>query len=60
MTIVRKKKKAKVQIGPSQIRILKASIRQLFGSGLLDSARRPSDSTTYFLREALDSKLLNN
>jgi hypothetical protein len=63
MTVVRKKKKSKIQVAPAQMKLLKASLRQLFGNGLLgrtDDKGKQFTGTHYFLRDALDSRLLNS
>lgn len=62
MQIIRKKKKNKSQISYGENRLLRESLKQLLGTGLVDQNGRrilPPDHA-YFLKDALNSRILNN
>lgn len=62
MLVDRKKRKVKSSLNENQHRLLKESLKQLLGSGLLQSQDKKNHNpkAAYFLRDALNSQFLNN
>lgn len=62
MLMTSKKKKNKSTLTQGQQRLLKESLKQLLGSGLLQSQNRKSTTpaTAFFLKDAINSRFLNN
>ncbi len=62
MLVERKKRKPKSSLNENQHRLLKESLKQLLGSGLLQSQDKKNQNlkTAFFLRDALNSQFLNN
>lgn len=62
MLVGTKKRKPKTTLTENQHRLLKESLKQLLGSGLLQSQskKHPNPKAAYFLKDALNSQFLNN
>jgi hypothetical protein len=62
MLIASKKKKSKSTLTHGQQKLLKESLKQLLGNGLLQSQSRKTiaPTTAFFLKDALNSRFLNN